>query len=57
MYHIYKNGLQAKGGILVLDDLMAEGGNDKEVMDFFYQTFSSPKHYDSLSLSRYVSTW
>ena len=23
----------AKGGILVLDDLMAEGGNDKEVMD------------------------
>ena len=24
-----------KGGILVLDDLMAEGGNDKEVMDLF----------------------
>ena len=25
----------AKGGILVLDDLMAEGGNEKEVMDLF----------------------
>ena len=25
----------AKGGILVLNDLMAEGGNDKEVMDLF----------------------
>lgn len=26
-----------KGGLLVLDDLMAEGGNDKEVMNLFTQ--------------------
>lgn len=24
-----------KGGVLVLDDLMAEGGQDKQVLDFF----------------------
>ena len=27
-----------KGGLLVLDDLMVEGGEDKELLDFF------PKH-------------
>ena len=27
-------------GVLVLDDLMTEEGNDKEVLDLFYQTFS-----------------
>lgn len=44
-------------GVLVLDDLMTEEGNDKEVLDLFYQTFSRQKHYVTLSMSRSVSTW
>lgn len=28
-----------KGGLLVLDDFMVEGGNDKEVLDLFIKYF------------------
>ena len=28
-----------KGGLLVLDDLMAEGGEDKEILDLFTKHF------------------
>ena len=33
-----------RGGLLVLDNLMAEGGEDKELLDLFTKHFSSKYH-------------
>lgn len=40
-----------KGGLLVLDDLMEEGGHDKRVLDLF-QVFASQEHLSHLSDTR-----
>ena len=42
-----------KGGLLVLDDLMAEGGEDKELLDLF--TKHSHHQLENIT-ARYVST-
>ena len=41
------------GGILVLDDLVAEGGNDKQVS--VHETFASSELHDDLPVSRHVN--
>ena len=35
-----------KGGLLVLDDMMAEGGNDQEVLDLF----AKHSHHENMTL-------
>ena len=44
-----------EGGILVLDDLMAEGGNDKQVLDLFTKHSHHRNITVNLPMSRYVS--
>ena len=44
-----------KGELLVLDDLMAEGGNDKRVLDLFTKTFSPSERHSVVLVSRNVS--
>ena len=45
-----------KGGVLVLDDLMEEGGQDKRVWDLFTR-LSSSQHHRAVFNSRSVSAW
>ena len=44
-----------EGGLLILDDLMEEGGNDKRVLDLCNQTLASSSHHRLVSVSRSVS--
>ena len=43
-----------KGGVLVLDDLMAEDGQETSV-GFVYQRFRSSQHYRSVPDPRFIS--
>ena len=43
-------------GILILDDLMEESGNDKRVLHLFTR-FSSTWNYSPVSNARSLSTW
>ena len=45
-----------KGGLLVLDDLMVEGGEDKEVAGLIHQTFTSSKYHRVVLVPGHVPT-
>ena len=45
-----------RGGVLVLDDLMEEGEQDKQVLDLFTRLPLS-QHYRAVFDPRFISTW
>ena len=45
---------RTRGGVLVLDDLMEEGGQDKRVLDLFTK---DSQHYGAVFDARFIPAW
>ena len=54
--HLDKWFKPTKGGLLMLDDLMAEGSDDKHVLDLFTR-LSSSQHYRVVPHTGFISPW
>ena len=55
--HLTKWFGPTRGGVLVLDDLMEEGGQDKRVLDLFTKDSHHRKHQRAVFDARFIPAW